>query len=90
MIRQYHAPRHRPEPHCPGTIDVGAILYLQDRGRTVCRNPWIVEAWLPRECLWRFMRGGHLAVVRSLRTGERRRVADWLLLAASDAGLEVL
>jgi hypothetical protein len=74
MIRQYYAPRHRPEPHYPGTIDVGTILYLQDRGRPVYRNPWIVEAWLPRECMGLFM-----------RTGERRRVADWLLLAASDA-----
>jgi hypothetical protein len=32
--------------------------------------------------------GGHLAIVRSLRDGRRQLVADWILLACVDAGLE--
>lgn len=65
----------------------------------VRREPWIVEGWLPRDySKWDHttgtfrttrIRGGHLAVVRSLR--DRRRVqvvADWILLACMDAGLE--
>jgi len=90
-----------------GTIPVGTILYIQDgvnplRGLTrdvVCREPWIVEAWLPRDySKWDAssrtfktvrIRGGHLAIVRSLRNRKRvRTVADWILLACSDAGLE--
>ena len=58
-----------------------------------------MEAWIPRDyAKWDEstrtfrnvqIRGGHLAVVRSLR--DRRRVqtvADWILLACLDAGLE--
>ena len=90
-----------------GTIPVGTILYIQDgislfKGLTrdvIQREPWIVEAWLPREyAKWdgvsrtfRTVRilGGHLAVVRSLRNCRRRKtVADWILLACVDAGLE--
>jgi len=90
-----------------GVIAVGTIVYIQDgvtplRGLTrqvVCREPWIVEAWLPRDyakwdpTLRRFkaMRivGGHLALVRSLRDRKRvQMVADWILLACIDAGLE--
>ena len=90
-----------------GTIPVGTILYIQDgvsplKGLTrdvVQREPWIVEAWLPRDyAKWDGtsrtfrtvrIRGGHLAVVRSLRGYRRRKtVADWILLACLDAGLE--
>ena len=90
-----------------GTIAVGTILYVQDdvspfkrlTRDVVQREPWIVEAWLPREfAKWDGvsrtfrtvrMRGGHLAVVRSLRDRRRRKtVADWILLACLDAGLE--
>ena len=90
MMNQYHAPRFRGDARLGrGTIDVGTILYIQDgRGPVVCRNPWIVEAWHNRECLGAILAGGHLATVRSLRTGERRKVADHFLRAASDAGLE--
>ncbi len=92
-----------------GTVSVGTILYIQDGVRplngltrnVVCREPWIVEAWLPREfAKWdggtrKFrtvrIRGGHLAVVRSLRNRRRvETVADWILLACLDAGLEKL
>ena len=87
-----------------GTIGVGTILYIQDRMRPVRgvtqpvthRNPWIVEAWLNRDFThysggrWTTVpcAGGHLAIVRSLRTGRRQTVADWILLACVDAGLE--
>ena len=90
-----------------GTIPVGTILYIQDGVRPlhgltrqiVRREPWIVEAWLPREyAKWdqstrrfKMMRvaGGHLAMVRSLRDRNRvQSVADWILLACIDSGLE--
>jgi hypothetical protein len=89
-----------------GTIPVGTILYIQDginplRGFTrpfVCREPWIVEAWLPRDdTKWDGLsrtfktvriRGGHLALVRGLRTNRVQTVADWILLACADAGLD--
>ena len=96
-----------PRDRRVGTIPVGTILYIQDGVRplhgltryVICREPWIVEAWLPRDyskcdgATRKFkavrIAGGHLAVVRSLR--DRRRVqtvADWILLACLDAGLE--
>ena len=111
MIRQYYAQRFRrssgPRERQIGTIDIGTILYIQDgirplsgfANQIICREPWIVEAWIPRDCstwdlktrTFRDVRiaGGHLAQVRSLR--DRRRVqlvADWILLACVDAGLE--
>jgi hypothetical protein len=113
MIRQYRAQRFTFD--CPpavankqvGTIGVGTIVYIQDGVKPlgglpcpiVCREPWIVEAWLPRDyskwdCNLKHFRtvrisGGHLAQVRSLR--DRRRVklaADWILLECIDAGLK--
>ena len=90
-----------------GTIPVGTIIYIQDGVRPlsglsraiVCREPWIVEAWLPRDySKWDpdikafrtvRIRGGHLARVRSLRDQRRvKQVADWILLKCIDAGLE--
>lgn len=89
-----------------GTIPVGTIVYIQDgvrplRGLTqpvICRDPWIVEAWLPCDySKWNAatrtftsvrIAGGHLAIVRSLRSGRVQPVADWILLACIDAGLE--
>ena len=64
----------------------------------VCREPWIVEGWLPRDySKWdtdlrqfRTVRisGGHLAQVRSLRDRRRvKQVADWILLQSINAGL---
>jgi hypothetical protein len=68
--------------------------------RTVRREPWIVEAWLPREyAKWDAtsrtfksvrVSGGHLALVRSLRNGRVQPIADWILLVCLDAGLEKL
>jgi len=87
--------------HRVGIVPVGTILYLQDRGSwsewhgPTLRNPWIVEAWLNREyfpCVpgrpkVTYTTGGHLAQVRSLRNGQRMRVADHIILHAYDAGL---
>jgi hypothetical protein len=96
-----------PRDRKVGTIPVGTILYIQDSLRPlhvlprsmVCREPWIVEAWLPRDyAQWDGVSrtfknvriaGGHLAIVRSLRNRKRvQTVADWILLACLDAGLE--
>lgn len=90
-----------------GTIAIGTIVYIQDGMRpfagftqpVICREPWIVEAWLPRDyAKWGgsqrmfrtvSIRGGHLAIVRSLRNRNRvQQVADWILHACVDAGLE--
>ena len=113
MFRQYGAQRFTisrsiglANKHI-GTIPVGAIVYIQEGMRPlsglsrpiVCREPWIVEAWLPRDySKWdsdlkqfRTVRisGGHLAQVRSLRDCRRtKHVADWILLKCIDAGLE--
>jgi hypothetical protein len=99
MLNQYHAQRRQGghNPHGKGTIPVGAILYLQDgmrpmggfRTTPVCRNPWQVIAWLPRESFTGPAAGGHLALVKSLRDGRTQTVADWILLACDDAGLAV-
>jgi hypothetical protein len=100
MIRQYSAQRRLGgcNPHGIGTVAVGTIVYLQDCRNlrdAVCRNPWIVEAWHNREysrgCAgeprFTYLRGGHLATVRSLRDGRVKRVADHLILACVDADL---
>lgn len=81
-----------------GTIAVGSIFYIQDWHKPlglpryapmIRREPWIVEAWLPRiyALTGRAMRGGHLAQVRSLRTGRRETVSDWILLQCEELGL---
>lgn len=101
MNNQYYAPRRKggSNPHGIGTIAVGTIIYIQDRiGRyesPICREPWIVEAWTNREYHpavngaphTTYMAGGHLAIVRSLRTGRRQRAADHILRACDDLGL---
>jgi hypothetical protein len=107
MERQYYAQRFRllPDGRGVGTINVGDILYIPDDirpfsfpAKIVCREPWRVEAWIPREVTTRDFQtgqhrlarcaGGHLALVRSLRNSRRtRQVADWVLLACADAGL---
>lgn len=108
MEYQYHAPRFRllPDGRQVGTITVGTILYIQDGvspfrfpDRVIRREPWRVEAWIPRQYTVRDPRtglhrsvpcaGGHLALVRSLRDSRRTtHVADWLLLRCTDAGLD--
>lgn len=56
------------------------------------RHPYIVEAWLNREYHpgakgrpTTYLAGGHLAVVRSLRTGKVSRIADHILRHLADA-----
>ena len=64
--------------------------------KPVCRNPWQIIAWHNREYHsavpgrppTTFLRGGHLATVRSLRDGQVKRVSDWLLKFANELGLE--
>jgi hypothetical protein len=38
----------------------------------------------------KYIAGGHLVTVRSLRDGRRQQVADWLILCAIDNDLEWL
>ncbi len=102
MFRQFNPQRSRYwKGRRIGTIRVGMIIYIQDHTRPLTgplrpvttRNPWIIEAWLNRDYplylagKWTMVKraGGHL---RSLRNGRRQMVADWILLACVDAGLE--
>ena len=110
MIRQYKAQRRRGgyNPLGVGVISIGSIYYLQDRGffhdrfggRAVCRNPWIVEAFLngtfhaarrnPETGFWEdvvISGRSDTAVVRSLRDGRRTTVAVRFLQVHDDLGL---
>jgi hypothetical protein len=110
MIRQYHAHRARGgnNPLRVGVIAVGSIYYLQDDGfwrarfrpRAVCRNPWIVEAFLNGVCAasrynaetrrWEdvYLSGrSDTAIVRSLRDGRRKTVSVHFLTIHEDADL---
>ena len=110
MFRQYYAQRARGghNPLRVGVIPVGAIFYLQNeswwrdrfRGRAVCRDPWIVEAFLNGtmgasrrnrdtgmwESTYRTGRSD-IALVRSLRDGRRRRVQVRTLQLLEELGL---
>lgn len=74
----------------------GGCTALRYRWRDCCRNPWQVIAWSNREYYpavkgaspVTYMRGGHLATVRSLRDGRVKQVADWILLQCEELGLE--
>lgn len=93
MIHYYH--------HCTkrrsAALRVGLICYPQDyfrplgwdwRHDAIRRNPWIIEGFCNRETFGRgYARGGHLVLIRSLRDGRRKLVADWLLKIASELGL---
>ena len=110
MIRQYYA--QRCQGGCNllrvGVIPAGAIFYLQSdswwrdryRGRAVCRDPWIVEAFLNgtiaasrRNADTGFWEDTHAArrsdcaIVRSLRNGCRRKIAVRTLILHEDEGL---
>jgi len=110
MIRQYGAGR-RQGGHNPlgvGVIPAGAIFYLQDeswwrdryRGKALCRDPWIVEAFL-NGVMHAARRNRHtgawedvylsgrsdMAVMRSLRDGRRCRVAVRKLILHEEHGL---
>ena len=112
MIREYHAQRRRGglNPLGVGVIPVGAIFYLQNdgwwrdryRGAPVCRNPWLVEAFLNgtigaarrnRETgRWEDVYAvgrSDMALVRSLRDGRRRQVAVRTLILHEEHGLAV-
>ena len=110
MIRQYGAGQ-RQGGHNPlgvGMIPAGAIFYLQDedwwrnryRGEALCRDPWIVEAFL-NGVMHAARRNRHtgawediylsgrsdMAVMRSLSDGRRRRVAVRTLILHEEHGL---
>ena len=110
MIRQYfaHTRRGGCNPLGVGVIPVGAIFYIQDegwwrdrfRGAPICRNPWIVEAFLngtlaaarrdAKTGLWqdRHLAGrSDTALVRSLRDGRRYRIAVRVLILHEEHGL---
>jgi hypothetical protein len=110
MIRQYYAQRRRggDNPLGVGVIPAGAIFYLQPdcwwrdryRGKPVCRDPIIVEAFLngtvaaarrnPDTGRWEdlFLAGrSDIAIVRSLRDGRRAMVAVRILILHEDEGL---
>ena len=111
-MRQYNAQR-RQGGHNPlgvGVIAAGAILYLQDndwcrdrfRGRPVCREPYLVEAFLSGTigASRRNRETGHwertyaarrsdMAIVRSLRTQRRCAIAIRILQMHDDLGLGV-
>ena len=111
MIRQYHAQRRQGgnNPRGIGVIAAGTIFCLQDeglwrdrhRGAPICRNPWIVEAFLNGTMgaarrsratgLWEdvYLAGrSDMAVVHSLRDGRRRQVAVRTLILHEDHGLQ--
>lgn len=113
MIRQYQASPSRggPNPLRVGVIAVGSVYYIQDEGffqdrygtAAVCREPWIVEAFLngtlaaacrsPATGQWkdRFMSGrSDRAVVRSLRDGRRKTVSVRMLVVHDEQGLSKL
>jgi len=85
MFRQIDGQRDLP---------IGTVVYIQDGCRPLSSrrdppirvNPWMIVGWLPRVCMGLAMRGGHLAVVRSLRDGRTLRVANWIL-RQSTAGI---
>ena len=110
MTRQYFAHRRRGgcNPLGVGVIPVGAIFYIQDegwwrdryRGAPICRDPWIVEAFLNGTLAaahrnadsgrWEdvtMARRADTAVVRSLRDGRRRTIAVRILVLHEDVGL---
>ena len=110
MNRQYRAQRRQggANPLGVGIIAAGSIFYLQDetffrgchRGHAICRNPWLVEAFLngtvaagrknPSTGRWEdvYVAGrADMAVLRSLRDGKRRQVAIRILILHDDLGL---
>ena len=110
MIRQYFAHRRRGgcNPLGVGVILVGAIFYIQNegwwrdryRGAPICRNPWMLEAFLngtlaaarrnPETGMWQdlYLAGrSDTALVRSLRDGRRHRIAVRVLILHEEHGL---
>ena len=93
MIRQYNPQRFRtlPDGRRVGTIDIGTIFRLARNPR----EPFIVLAWLNRtysaarrvngRWIDTMMAGGHLAQIRSLRTGRVSLFSDCWILRVMDA-----
>ncbi len=110
MNRQYYAQRCSGGYNPPriGVILCGAIFYIQGdswwrnryRGRPICREPWIVEAFLNGTIgaghrnrdigLWEsvYISGrSDMAVTRSLRSNRRREILVRTLILHEDEGL---
>jgi len=110
MIGQCHAQRHQGGHNRlgVGVIAAGAVFYLQDddwwrdryRGAPICRNPWIVEAFLngklaaarrnPLTGHWEdiyLARRSDFALLRSLRDGRHHVVAARVLILREDEAL---
>lgn len=109
MIRQYHALRRcgGDNPLGVGVIAAGAIFYIQEdgwwrdryRGAPLCRDPWMVVAFLNgtmaaarrnRTGKWEDVTlsgRSDRALVRSLRHGRERQVAVRTLILHEDHGL---
>ncbi|HEX3984484.1 MAG TPA: hypothetical protein VHX12_12375 [Acidisoma sp.] len=110
MIRQYYAQRCRGgyNPLRIGVIPRGAIFYIQSdswwrdryRGRPICREPWIVEAFLNGTIgagrrnrdtgFWEsvYISGrSDMAVICSLRSNRRREILVQTLILHEDLGL---
>jgi hypothetical protein len=110
VIRQYHAQRRQggANPLGVGVVALGTIVYLQNegwwrdryRGKPICRNPWIVTAFLNGMIAatrlniysgrWEDLyvaRRSDIEVVRSLRDGRQRQVAVRMLILHDDEGL---
>ncbi|TRD17301.1 hypothetical protein [Palleronia caenipelagi] len=90
MLRQYEPQRFRDQvirgKTCRvGTVDVGSI-------RIVGGVKVMVEGWIPRDyaChingrfVTKRIRGGHLAQIRVLRTGQKKILADHYLVNADE------
>ena len=85
-----------------GPIEAGAIFYLHVNGfgakDEFFDEPWQVVGWLNRDTFVggcngrraerRVMAGGHLALVKSLRTGQVKKIACHYLYAAEQNGLQ--
>ncbi len=110
MIRHYGGQRCRGgnNPLRVGVIPVGAVFYIQHegwwrdryRGSPICRNPWIVEAFLNGTIsaarrnrdtgFWEdvyFAGRSDMVLVRALRDGRRRHVAVRTLILHEEHGL---
>lgn len=100
MLRLYGAQRRRggPNPYGVSPINLGDVLYLQDRvdryGGPVFRNPWMVVGFLNRQYHPAvkgappvvYLRGDGGVIVRSLRDGREQVVGAHACNVADDEG----
>ncbi len=96
MIRQYGPQRHRYEKVGGRTVPVGTIpigsVFRYQPPRAYRPVTYMVEAWMPRTCaragrpgFGALARGGHMAQVRSLATGQAAQLSDAIIRFALEA-----